>query len=169
MVTKAFLNSLFCVNDFSKVPAIKQGQQFEHTAVNAYLKGMAEIGRPVHVQECGLVLHTRLSYLGASPDGMVFDSSAKPRFGLLEVKCPYQPFVDRLTVRQACRLSTFCCEVDGDIIRLKRNHQYFFQVQGQMAVCKASWHDFFVWLNNSTFKEWIFSMKFLCRGWLGYC
>ena len=70
--------------------------------MNAYLKEMAEIGPPVHMQECGRVLHTCYSYLGASPDGIVFDSSAKTRFWLLEVKCPYQPHVDHLTVHQAC-------------------------------------------------------------------
>ena len=41
------------------------------------------------MRRCGLVLDTDHRYLGASPDGKVFDATAIPRFGLLEVKCPF--------------------------------------------------------------------------------
>lgn len=32
---------------------------------------------------------------------MVFDRSSKPPFGLLEIKCPYSPFVKSLTMAEA--------------------------------------------------------------------
>ena len=64
---------------------------------------MALDGQPVEVESAGLVLHTKYRYLGASPDGIVFDVSAHPRFGLLEVKCPRHAFSLGLTVCEACR------------------------------------------------------------------
>ena len=37
---------------------------------------------------CGLVIHPEMPWLGASPDGLVYDPSATPPFGLVEIKCP---------------------------------------------------------------------------------
>ena len=48
---------------------------------------MAESGPGVEVAECDLALHPEYSFLEASPDRMVFNSTAKPtQWGLLEVK-----------------------------------------------------------------------------------
>lgn len=37
----------------------------------------------------GLVVHPDAPWLGSSPDGLIFDPSAQPPFGLLEIKCLY--------------------------------------------------------------------------------
>ena len=37
---------------------------------------------------CGLVIHPEMPWLGASPDGLVYDPSATPPFGLVEIKFP---------------------------------------------------------------------------------
>ena len=118
----------------------------EEDARKAYCAKM-KLGQPVEVESAGLVLHTKYSYLGASPDGVVFDASAHPRFGLLEVKCPNRAFSLGLTVREACRsLPLFCCELVNENVQLKRTHEYFFQIQGQTATCKSAWCDFVVWV-----------------------
>ena len=43
---------------------------------------------------------------------------------------------------QACHRST---EDDIDLLRLKRKHNYFYQVQGLMAITGRPWCDFVVW------------------------
>jgi hypothetical protein len=41
---------------------------------------------------------------------------------------------------------SFFCKVGSDNqIELKRNHNYFYQIQGMLAIAKRSWCDFVVW------------------------
>ena len=79
------------------------------------------------MQECGLVLQTLFKFLGASPDGLVYDASADEKFGLLEVKCPYLPFTERFTIEDACKEPSFGCELLGGVVRLKRQHAFKFK------------------------------------------
>lgn len=41
------------------------------------------------VYEAGLVINPSLPYLGASPDGKVFDPTDNEPFGLREIKAPF--------------------------------------------------------------------------------
>ena len=41
------------------------------------------------VFDAGLVVNPSFPYLGASPDGKVYDPTEKDPFGLLEIKNPY--------------------------------------------------------------------------------
>ena len=47
-------------------------------------------------------------YLGASPDGNVFDNGCSIPFGLLEVKCPEKKFL--VTPQDACSDTNFFLE-----------------------------------------------------------
>ena len=119
----ALLKDIFNHTDLSRVAAIRHGIDHEEDARKVYCEKM-KLGQPVEVESAGLVLHTKYSYLGASPDGVVFDASAHPRFGLLEIKCPYRAFSLGLTVREACRsLPSFCCELVDENVQLKRTHE----------------------------------------------
>ena len=77
--------------------------------------------------------------LAASPDGKVVDHSCSKSFGLVEVKCPFSKFHE--SPLDACAdESVFAENVNGQP-RLKRGHQYYFQIQGQLGVTGASWCD----------------------------
>ena len=139
----ALVKSLFSPTNLDHIPAIKHGKLHEDIARDAYCTFMSDTAQqPVEFQECGLVLHTRFCLLGASPDGLVFDLSSASPYGLLEIKCPHQPFLNGQTVQEACSNTDFCCRLVDEQVRLKHNHQYFYQVQGQLAVCNAQWCDF---------------------------
>ena len=88
---------------------------------------------------------------------MVCDMSedkVEHRYGLLEVKCPYKAYAEKRTVSMACQdHGNFCCPVTDGVIQLKRQHAYFYQVQGQMAICHLPWCDFFIWTGQDTFLE----------------
>ena len=144
----SLVTSLFTSSDLGYVAAIKHGQEHELDALVAYRAMMAETGCEVHVQECGLVLHTLYKFLGASPDGLVYDKSAN-QFGLLEIKCPHRPYMNGLSVQEACLLPDFCCQLVDGVARLKPTHAYYFQVQGQLAITKATWCDFVIWIGHS--------------------
>ncbi len=69
---------------------MRRGIDMEPLAVKEYctLKN-------VNCSPCGFIVHPDAPWLGSSPDGVIFDPSGNPPFGLLEVKCPnIQSYVD---------------------------------------------------------------------------
>ena len=147
------LKSLFEPKSSDFVPSICHGRMHEQTAISNYIAQKAAAGCPVSVRQCGLVLDTDHRYLGASPNGMVFDASAIPRFGLLEVECPFTAFERSLSVQQAAEeISRFCLS-DKSTLKLSRGHPYWWQVQGRLAISRLKWCDFFVWVGESTYLE----------------
>ena len=92
----------------------------------------------VTVQKCGLFVDTQHFFLAASPDGLVGND------GLVEVKCPHSartmtPF------DAASEIKDFCCSPSKTKITLKRGHNYYYQIQGQLHVTRKHWCDFVVW------------------------
>ena len=88
-------------------------------------------------------------YLGASPDGKVFDPTSASPFGLLEIKCPYT--WRKHSIEAAFQDPNFPCEMINGVPRLKRDHKqgYYAQVQGQLALSGLPWCDFVVYLSGS--------------------
>ena len=94
-------------------------------------------------QSVGFVIDSERGYLGATPDGRVTLESGSR--GIVEVKCPVT-FKD-LTVQESMGQSRYPLEytsrVDGPVQlrvlpKLKRNHQYWHQVQLQLYCCRDS-------------------------------
>lgn len=81
--------------------------------------------------------------MAASPDGKVIDSGCEKPFGLAEVKCPLTKF--HVTPLDACTDQRFFAEKVQDVPKLKRNHAYYYQVQGQLAATRAHWCDFIIY------------------------
>ena len=62
---------------------------------------------------------------------------------LVEVKCPYS--MRNKTVEEMYAVNSFCCHlVDGEPT-LKHHHDYYYQIQGQMAITGIHSSDFVVW------------------------
>ena len=130
------------------VPAVKHGNEHEDIAVKEYIAAMATRGNGIHVRQCGIALHTDYQFIGASPDGMVCDQSAKPRFGVLDVKCPFSAYAKCWSLKDAAEQDKgFCLQFQDGQLRLKKKHPYYWQVQGQMAITNTSWCDFVVWVS----------------------
>ena len=84
-------------------------------------------------------------FLAASPDSMVLGADCE-KCGFIEIKCPYS--CRTLTVLEACcsqQVKSFCCELVNDEIHLKRNHDYYYQIQGAMAITNIKWCNFIIW------------------------
>ena len=60
------------------------------------------------VFDAGISVHSKLPFLGATPDGKVFDLSSNSKYGLLEVKCPCSKRGD--TIDQAAEDTAFYIE-----------------------------------------------------------
>jgi len=64
-------------------------------------------------------------------------------FGLIEVKCPFKH--RKSTIEEACSDASFCLANTDNVVMLKRMHDYYYQVTGQLALTGAQFCDFVVW------------------------
>ena len=93
----------------------------------------------------GFLINPAYSFLGASPDGAVYDpSSVQQPFGFVEIKCPYSH--RHTSPAEACNTSSFAVSLIPplDTSSLKESHRYYTQVQGQMAIGERPWCDFVI-------------------------
>ena len=93
--------------------AMQRGTEKEPEARAIYMLESGEI-----VEECGLVIHPDIPDFGASPDGLVCAD------GLIEIKCP-NTWTHLETLKTG-----------------KPKHEYFTQMQAQMACTGRNWCDF---------------------------
>lgn len=83
--------------------------------------------------------------------------------GCIEIKCPYS--ARDKSVAEACLTPQFFCKMDENrVIQLKKRHNYYYQIQGQLAVLNLQWCDFIVWTRNDIYVERIhYDKKFWCQ------
>jgi len=136
---------MYKVHASTKIPSLQYGHLHEDDAVEDYLsKKKLEGNKGLRVWKVGTVISRVRPGYGASLDGMVFDPLAEgKKEGGLEIKCPYSK--QGMCVEDACCDKQFCMTMHSGEPALKTNHQYYYQVQGQMFVCSLAWVDFVVW------------------------
>ncbi|XP_037522002.1 uncharacterized protein LOC119399257 [Rhipicephalus sanguineus] len=127
----------------AKSEAIACGRAHEKDAVAIYELLKKCTDDDVAVEETGLHIHKYMPLLGASPDRVVTINGVQ---GLLEVKCPLSK--RGLTAYEACADRNFCCKLEDGEVVLKKDHAYFYQVQGQMAVSEHTWCDYVIWTES---------------------
>lgn len=124
------------------------GCAHETTAVRAYLKNQKHHNN-LTVAEAGFTVDLQNPFFGASTDGRVQCSCCKHKV-ILEVKCPF--CVKSQSLQEAAeKNANFCLQIDQETgqMTLKKNHAYYFQVQGQLLATKADYCDFIVWSPNN--------------------
>ena len=135
--------------------ALRWGHTHEDDARQAYLQSLRQSDGRAVVSTSGLVVDVTEPRLACSPDGLVHLPESDEPHGVLEVKCPYSEAERGLTPREAAQsLKTFFCRitVDGSL-QLKRNHDYYHQVQGLLAITRRPWCDPVVWTPNGMSVE----------------
>ena len=131
---------------------VAHGMKYELVALREYEKFMFNRKTPVAVLKSGFVVSEAFPVLGASPNAKVIDFGCSICFGLAEVKCPHTKF--HVTPLEACSDPNFFMEKISDTqCRLKRDHAYYGQVQGQMGVTGAKWCDFIVYTSKGIYIE----------------
>ena len=147
--SESFLRDIFLPKDLSKVSSIHHGRQQELISRSIYCRKMQKKCKQFIVYDAGLVVNPSFPYLGASPDGKVYDPTEKDPFGLLELKNPYR--WRNKTMEEACQDTDFFLHIVDGKPKLKQNDRsgYYDQVQGQLAVTGLPWCDFVVHLSGS--------------------
>ena len=137
--------------------ATSWGIQNEARAIEQYVLFQHAHGHDhLVVTPFGFLVSRQYPFLGASPDGAVYDpTSMQEPFGFLEVKCPFSHCNE--TPEQASTSPRFCSVLhtsDGtQVLTLRRTHTYFAQVQGQMAIGERPWCDFVIFTTQGISVE----------------
>lgn len=137
------------------VPALKWGRENEDNARKDYISHMKDKHTNLRVDSSGLVVNPNYPHLGASPDGIVScDCCENQR--VLEIKCPFKyrdesPTADGPLSDQKFFLMK---NVDNEV-HLSTVHKYYYQVQGQIAICDVRVCDFVCWTEKGLFIEQI--------------
>lgn len=125
---KAILYSNFTGNS-----ATNWGKEHERIAITEF-----EQATGLTVQDCGLFVSTKHCYLGASPDGLIGQN------GIIEVKCPRS--CSTKTPREGIESNTIkFASIENGNFTLKRNHDYYYQVQGQLQITSRQYCYFILW------------------------
>ena len=145
----ALVLRLLGVKTFSYSEATEWGKRNEENALKQYIQHH-QSGGHVGLTVCrsGFVVCESHPFLGASPDANVYDPSQQQPFGVVEIKCPFS--CRNMTPIQACSVKKFFCTLDlsGEKLLLKRSHNYYCQIQGQMAISGRSWCDFVIYTSK---------------------
>ena len=138
--------------------AIDWGIKNEPLAIQEYMSWCRYRGKhEVVVEPSGFYISETHPFLGASPDGIVYDpANMNEPFGFIEIKCPYSQ--RSVTPEEACSSPGFCSTlkkdpIHGSVLSLRRDHKYFAQVQGQMAVGNRPWCDFVIFTEKGISVE----------------
>lgn len=145
-------------NEMVDTQAMRYGRKRESQARRDYTKRHLEECSGVLVDTTGLIISKQFPFLGASVDGIV--RCEKCGTGTLEIKCP---FVGKnVTPEEYSEMKSSCIikSENGELV-LKENHNYMFQIMGQMKVLGIDWCDFVIWTKKGmNVQRVVFSEEF---------
>ena len=128
------------------VTALKYGRNMEHIAKQKFVKMFEKKHKAAQCREFGLFIDEQHQFLGATPD-LLLECACCGK-GVLEIKCPYSIVNDIPSAENLPYL-----EMSGGSERLKENHTYFDQIQGQMAITKRNRCYFYVYTQKGQYIE----------------
>ena len=100
-------------------PAVVHGNVHEQLALNKF-----EQMTSTKVRKCGLFVNPDFPYLAASPDGVIESKNE-----IVEIKCPFNGRNKKIQEGKDFSFLT----VEDNKLTLKKTHNYYYQIQGQMA------------------------------------
>nr|XP_042894644.1 uncharacterized protein LOC122268294 [Parasteatoda tepidariorum] len=120
-----------------RTQAIEWGRKNEEVALRMYVQKAKSIHTNFQHRRSGLCLNSKFPHLGASPDAHVLCSCCGK--GIVEIKCPFKhKNVSAFNIND----SSFILDTDG---KIRTNHSYYFQIQGQLAVTEEDYCDMIIW------------------------
>ncbi|KAJ1522321.1 hypothetical protein ONE63_002617 [Megalurothrips usitatus] len=128
-------------------PHVQYGIRNESTAVQMY----AERHNATDIEENGSYVVANMAFLLSTPD------RRRGLDGLLEVKTKPsigdRKFLDCALAKGRQKPSKFPLEFREGALHLKKNHEFYFQIQGQLAISDREWCDLVVFSDNDFFVE----------------
>ena len=91
-----------------------------------------KINRPVKIRQAGIIIQCQNFWLGASPDGIIFDKKIQG-IGLLEIKCRHSK--RNLSIESIITDNTFYIVLrKNKKPYLKKEHHFGYYIQIQVAM-----------------------------------
>ena len=157
-----FFFLLFCFFNLICIFSCRYGCEHEEEARQAFIQKRIN-NRHINFScvNAGLHISAEYPFIAATPDGLLDCECCGE--GLLEVKCPFRYCNSDLPDAETGDsedLAKFYMEVDfAGGLSLKRNHQYYYQVQAQMNICDRPYCDFVVWSSKGMIVQRIYRDK----------
>lgn len=128
-------------SNFKGNNATKYGKFAEKCALKEYNK--------LHlIFRCGLIVPPELPFLGASPDGILYNGED---WKLLEIKCPVKG--KDLSANDILAQLNYLYLDEENIYRLKKKHQYYGQIQLGLAVTNFKMCNLMIYCtHNNSYK-----------------
>lgn len=126
------VKSILYSYSLDRVASVEHGKDNE-------VKAVEQLSRQenISIEKCGLFIDKSLFFLGASPDG-IYEN------GIIDIKCPFSVFgIDPDTAIQQKKLK--CFKLSGDDVVMNTNHDWFYQIQGQLHIANKNVCLFAVW------------------------
>ncbi|KAM4613259.1 uncharacterized protein ACJ7VT_011392 [Polymixia lowei] len=128
--------------------ALKMNKEQRPEALREYCKYAF-----VNWSPCGLVVHPDAPWLGAIPDGLIYDPTENPKYGLVHVKyCKIRNFVDYRFLHY-----------QYGVLELKKTHSYYWQMQGEMMVTGTDWCDLVVFTDDDILVQRVYRNKAITK------
>ena len=131
------------------IPALNHGKEYEPIAKEKYISLMKCNHKEFTFSESGLFVDPSRPYLGASPDLLVYCSGCG--MGLSEMKIPFSIVNEMLSAKNL----PYLVEHDN-VTMLRKEHAYYAQIQGQLALARRTYCDFFVFTCVGYFMQRIY-------------
>ena len=119
------------------IPALNHGKEYELIAKEKYISLVKCNHKEFTLSESGLFVDPSRPYLGSSPDLLVYCSGCG--MGLSEMKIPFSIVNEMLSAKNL----PYLVEHDN-VTMLRKEHAYYAQIQGQLALPGRTYCDFFV-------------------------
>ncbi|XP_050679756.1 uncharacterized protein LOC126975765 [Leptidea sinapis] len=122
------------------VSSISHGKKYEKIALE-----QLSIMKNVKIENCGLFIDDKYPFLGATPDGITSDM-------IVEIKCPIAPF--KIGLEEAIRQNKmhFYKKNKNGAVVINQKSDWYFQVQGQLHICKKQQCLFGIWFGDNKIK-----------------
>lgn len=142
----------------AKVPALAYGRRNEEFALNDYKSEQLMLHDNLTMNSAGLKIKQDAQYAAATPDGIRHCDCCGT--GLIEVKCPYSLRNDKDMVIDFIGKKNCYISFENGSMKLNENHDYYYQVQYQLAIFKeAKFCDFVVWTKKDFSCQRIYPNK----------
>lgn len=125
--------------DLSNIQAVQYGRDNEKKALKDYIQITKS-----NVCNAGLVINNNYPGLGCSPDGLVVNTHGMIT-KLIEIKCPFKLRDIHPNQFDTTLHKNMCYIIENGELKLKRNHDYYFQVQISLAIMNLPSCDFIIW------------------------
>lgn len=126
--------------------ATEFGKKNEPIAVKRFCDEMCIKHKNFSYRKIGIVVNKKYPFFSATPDGIVNCDCCG--VSLLEVKCPWTLNKAPTSLQDFSKIKNSFLIFENNDFQLSKKHEYYFQVQMQMALLEYNFCYFYVWGKN---------------------